>query len=389
MAVAFDMSTAGAASQGPGAQFEIQIKRFRRTFRKRLRKLARVSDRLTELVVTYPGAAFAIATAYGTIEQRAAAIRLIKDGQSLRLVTKTLGLPIWFRKLPPEAFTEVFTELPCDERINQRLAGHVPADAEQTALWLKWVLEAYRECDHEFALWIACQDIFSGQASYAHQIAPLASFAWFSDRADTAAGALIVNRWTPKMSFVRAVDLAFNWIERIKSEVFLGTDGLSDTWLSGGRAAGYRFVPLTTNAELDKEGAAMNNCARAYADAIAQGRCRLFGVRRGCKHVATLEIQPHCGHPGIPAIVQLLGPSNEEVPDRIWKAAFTWLAKQSRYGLPETYVLHAPVPIASVWRKLWRPYWCACGANFVLPEEPDSDTVPGLEQRLLDLRGRN
>ncbi len=78
--------------------------RFAYPARREVRRLMRSSARLADLAVVFPGAMYALATRRGTQEARDAALALIEEGAALKTVARTLELPLWLRRLPPEAF---------------------------------------------------------------------------------------------------------------------------------------------------------------------------------------------------------------------------------------------------------------------------------------------
>lgn len=365
------------------------IRRFRRSYRRRVRNVAALHWSLADLVISFPASIFALATEFGDRHARQAAIELVKDGQPLRLVAKALGLPMWFRKLPPEAFRVPFGALPMSDAVQQGVSSHVPRDVAQTADWLAMVLGAWRACDDEFAVWIARKRIYSELGGCGHEVMPLAAFAWFSARPESVGGRLIARHWRPRMPLDSAVTQAVLWWDSVKLELLIGGGGISDGWLSEGRAAGYRFVPLVTQHDLVAEANAMSNCVCDYAEALAEGRCRLFGVRRAGRHVATLEVQRHPHHPGIPELVQLCGPNNDDAPTRVWKAAFVWLGKQAEFNVPRCSGDARPVPDVSLWQQLWRPYLKENGPQSLLPDVPCYDTLIAFERHLNALRQRS
>ena len=367
---------------GKASEVEEQIKRFRRTYRRRLRKLANLAEPFADLVVSFPAAAFALATDHGTADQRARAFRAVKEGQPLKAVATALALPLWLRKLPPEAFiADLPAACPDGAEVGGQLAGLIPVDDDETGPWFRAVTLASAACDPAFAIWVARHRQAWSNQQTAEAIGLLGIFAWVSEETGGQAGKLLPQRWNPKVGFSKAVRINAAWWRRLREDLFLGDGGLRDPWLAGGRAAGYRFVPLLTLADLNAEGAAMANCVADYAWKMAGDECRLFSIRRGAKHVATVEIRPHQSHEGIPEIVQLLGPDNEDAPHRIWAAAFTWLGKQAAFELPERGQ-PSLLPPAQAWQRLWKPYWRAVPANPLLPETPDRMTMATIQRHL-------
>lgn len=368
---------------GKASLFEEQIKRFRRTYRRRLRKLANLAEPLADLVVSFPAAAFALVTEYGTVGQRHEAIKAVKQGLPLKRVAAALGLPFWMRKLPPEALVRHLpAKLPQDAEFGARLVGMVPMDVDKLGGWLAAVLEAHDACDASFALWVARYPESLPPAYEADAVRLLGVYAWYSEQTGTAAGKLMLQRWNDRVSMKGAVARLQSWWVRLRQDIFLGENGVADPWLAGGSAAGYRIRPLLTMADLEAEAEAMSSCVMDYAWKMANGQCRLFSVRRGSARVATVEIGTHPLHAGIPVIAQLYGPDNEPAPDRVWAAVFTWLGKQGEFDLPcpdET----APVPPVQAWQRLWRPYWREKGYDhLLLPETPNRETLPAINRRL-------
>ncbi len=361
-------------TDGKASIVEEQIKRFRRTYRRRLRKLARLADPFADLIVAFPAVAFALVTDHGTPGQRGEAIRFVKEGYPLKRVAQSLGLPYWLRKLPPEGLTaELPDNIPDDPRLSGRFAGLIPSEVSHLPGWLAAVCAASEACDLNFALWVARQHGKLPQDVDAIRL--LGVFAWYSDQTGTAAGKLIEQRWNDKMSLQGAARRLEDWLRRLRQDLFLGDEGVDDPWLTPGRAAGYRFVPLLTLSQLEEEGNAMDNCVADYAWKMAHNQCRLFSIRRGATRVATVEIQVHNYHDRIPQIIQLYGPGNDDAPDRVWAAAYTWLGKQASYALP-AYGTNDPIPSLASWQRIWRPYWRSFGVTGLLPETPDRESMP-------------
>ena len=315
------------------------IKRYRRSYRKRLRRFARLSAAHSDVIQTCPVVAFALVTDYGTVEMRAAAVEALKRGAPVKTVLAALDLPAWLRKLPSQALTVSLAQIWWSEQANVKLAGMIPTDVAAASGWFRYVVKANQVGGEQFSVWLSGQNVRWAEARLykARDLRTLAAFAWFSLHRELPAGLLIERPWHPKIGFVKAIDAADQWLDTITSQVLLDREEKCDAWLTGGRINGYRFVSLLTQAELDEEAKALNHCVDTYAEPIADGTCRLFGIRQGRRHVATLEIRPHPTHVGRPMVVQLRGRENEEVTDAIWKAVFQWLAKQKEFRLPDPY----------------------------------------------------
>ncbi|MEL6623411.1 MAG: PcfJ domain-containing protein [Pseudomonadota bacterium] len=374
---------------GKAAECEAVIARFRRTYRRRLRRLATRNERLGDLITSFPAAAFAIATEFGARGHRHRATDLAIEGASLKAIAKACRVPFWMRKLPPEAFIALLPDdLPANEAFGQRVIGQMPDDVADVGGWLQGVLAAERVAGEAVAEWVAkIPGVGRGGANTA-PVELLALFAWVSVEKPAMAAKLLPGRWNDRMSIGRAADLTLDWVTAIQSELVMGDAGLRDTWLAGGRAAGYRFVPITTLSELQAEAKAMDNCVASYAPQLIAGQCRLFGIRRGARRIATLEVRPHPYHDGIPSIVQLLASENCEAPQHVWAAAFTWLGKQGRYELPGENDGAASSVDLSTWQQLWRPYWRQKGSFALIPEQAGPQTISNLVRAAHDLSRR-
>ncbi|MBI1650075.1 PcfJ domain-containing protein [Hyphomicrobium sulfonivorans] len=303
--------------------------RFTYPARRDVRRLMRSSSRLADLAIVFPGAAYAIASRHTPLELRKAAIAQVEAGEALKTVAATLGLPLWLRRLPPEAFDQPIRALPHSETFTRRIASRMPADPAHSASWLQAVTFGTRACSDDFTLWLADQSIYAEPGDPERMFGVLASYAWHSRAPQTRAHSLIVVPWRPEIAFDTALCAAKSWFSRIRLTLQLSHGAVSDPWLSGGLVRGYTFVPLLDQHEILTEARAMQNCADQYADRLASDRCRLFSIRRHGDHIATLEIGPHAREAGMLTITQLKGRHNLAAPLEVWQAAYAWLAGQT------------------------------------------------------------
>ncbi len=276
-------------------------------FRRRLRKLVRGSSGLGELLYTFPGRAFVLAAGGRPHAARVQAVRLVKEGQPLSEVAAAVDVPLWHRRLPPEAFLLPFGSIPGSEEFGRRIVNEIPNKPEATAMWLRWVLFAAESCDESFTLWLAGQNIYQAGDAGRQPLLPLAAFAWFSREDRGPARGLISSPWHRSMSFGLAVAEMRTWIERIILDYCRGGGSRNGNWFKTRKVCGYRIMPLLTADELREEGDRMNNCVAAYLPKIASGACLIYSIRRGGQHVATMEIAPG---QSAPVIVQLLAAGN-------------------------------------------------------------------------------
>ncbi|MFM1815759.1 MAG: hypothetical protein RLZ98_2454 [Pseudomonadota bacterium] len=364
------------------APLETQLKRYQRSFRRRLRKFAKTSVAVGDLVYTFPALAIVIATGQGAQERRNEAIVLAAEGRSLRQVAAAVGLPMWLRKLPPEAFGECVPQVPASELFAHRIVNAVPAEDDAARMWLAWVVSAWRLAGEEFAMWIAGQRIYSARGLDAHCVWPLAAYAWFSGHDGATARGFIRRPWKARMSFAHAVEETRGFVLRLMLEECRDDSGVEGRWHSVQRASGYRIVPLRTPADLEQEGDRMNNCVASYVQQVAKGECLIYGIRRGNRHVATLEIRAHLGEGGRPVITQLEGPGNGPAADDVWRAVQKWLSRQGRFPVVSPRQLAGVAVNAERWVALWEPYWKAVGQQAAHRQVPVASQLAHLNHSL-------
>jgi hypothetical protein len=379
-------SAAGTAPVQAGPEYAA---RFHSRVRSAMRRFVASSPRAADLAYVFPGAAYVIAAKAGPASDLEKARRLTLEGAPLRDVARTLGLPLWLRRLPPEAFHTAPGALPSSEMFTRRIANHLPIPAGESALWLACVAFAARACDEYFALWLAGQRIFMEPHRDPEKLlAVLAAYAWFSGADRTRGHNLIVTPWRPEMAFDTAVCAAKSWLNRVRLVVQLREGVVGDAWLSPGEVNGLTFAPLLSANEILAESRAMQNCADQYSDRLARDRCRLFSVRRRGVRVATLEIGPHAREPNMLAINQLKARHNLPAASEIWQAAHAWLAIQPELRrTPEETLPERPLNPA-VWGTLMQPYRTAKDGARWLPAKPTAEAFGMLDGHVTDLARR-
>lgn len=369
-------------------EWESQAARFNYPARREARRLLRSSPRLVDLALVFPGAIYALATKRGPLAARRQALALIEEGAPLKTVARALDLPLWLRRLPPEAFERPIEELPASENFTRRIATRLPGPPAHASFWLQSVTFGAKACSEDFALWLADQPVFSEAGDPEQLFGVLAAYAWHSRATQTRAHSLIVVPWRPEIAFDTALCAAKSWLNRMRLVLQLGPGVLNDPWLSGGEIRGYSFVPLLDRMEILAEARAMQNCADQYAERLADDRCRLFSIRRGSEHVATLEIGPHAREAGMLAITQLKGRHNMAAPLDIWQAAYAWMAQQSGLRrLPPRVPPERPLD-GEAWSQLMAPYRRRTNDAPWLPETAAHSVFDGFNSEMADLARR-
>lgn len=364
-------------------------RRFHPRVRSAVRSFVASSPRAADLASVFPAAAHTIATRAAPQADVERALRLTQDGAPLRDVARALGLPLWLRRLPPEAFHRPVGAVPSSEMFTRRIANQLPVAPEQSAFWLASVTFAAKACDEYFALWLASQRIFGERQRDAERLfAVLAAYAWFSTADDTRAHHLIVTPWRPEMAFDTAVCAAKSWLNRIRLVLQLREGVITDPWLTPSEVSGYSFVPLLWHGDILAESRAMQNCTDQYGDRIARNVCRLFSVRRRGVRVATLEIGPHPREPHILALNQLKARHNLPAAVEIWQATHAWLATQPNIRrIADPVVPDRPLQ-RTPWAALMAPYRTATNGARWIPQKPTADAFSALDRAMADLARR-
>ncbi len=347
---------------------EQQIRRFERTARRRLRRFASISPRLGDLIISFPAAAYLIATDSLDPDAAGEAVRHVKAGFGLREVVKPLGLPMWLKLVPPEAFSGSFVDLPDGEKFAHRIASRIPQNPAHASSWLSWVCFAGQAADEEFALWIAVEKPpFTRPVPVALvPLRPLAVFAWYSRHPEGLGRELIEKPWQPSMRFATAVQAMQAWLDRVARLFKPERPRRGPGRYSRRPPGGLRMVPLRTGPQLYEEGHVMNHCVGDYAEQLAAGECLIFSVRDGPDRIATLEIRRQA-RSNVYAITQLQGPSNGQVSETVRNFACKWV---DQYSVTPAIALESGAEEFTLspakWNELWQPYTAAKGnAGFI------------------------
>jgi hypothetical protein len=359
--------------------------RYHASIRREVRRLLGASPRIAEMASVCPAVVHVLAGRLAAPALRRKARRQIEEGATLKAVAATLGLPLWLRRLPPEAFCDAIPELPDGETFARRIAARLPDRPEKSGRWLTSVAFAASAADEAFAAWTAEQSAFHDSEASPRRFAILAAFAWFSRQPLTRAHELIVVPWRSEIAFDTALCAAKSWFNRICLVLQLPPGALTDTWLEPSEAMGYQFVPLLDHDSLIDEARAMHNCADQYSERLSREKCRLFSIRRGDSRVATLEVGPHPREVGVLGIWQLKTRHNMPAPVEVWQAAYHWLAQQRDLKRLPPLVSAERGFDAETWRALMAPYRAARGGAPWMPEVASRATFQPLETELSEL----
>ena len=335
-----------------------RLRRYHPRFQGAVRALAMRHPRIGDLAASFPALLFALAVPRPGFDPALVLDRVIA-GAALGEVAVAAGLPMWSRKLPPEAFACRIPKLPDGELFRRRIANHLPRSSKHAPAWLQALADIAAFAHEPAALWIARELVREPRGLKRASLRLIGLWAWFSGQPATLGHTLIDRPWTPDMSIAAAIKAANAWQELIELHLNLGTRPIADMWLRPDRVAGYDFLPLCSTVTVAEEAAAMKNCVRTYGDSLAHDYSRLWSVRRDGERVATLEVATRHGDPLL-NIVQLKGPANTMVPHELSSAARRWLHMHDLPQIdPKRRDWNTVELDRASWISLWRPYWLA------------------------------
>jgi hypothetical protein len=335
---------------------ERRLKRYHPRFQGTVRALAMQHSRIADLAASFPALLFALAAPRPGLDPAPALARVI-DGVALAEAAAVADLPLWLRKLPPEAFARPIPRLPDGELFRRQIANHLPRSPKLAPTWLQTVADVAELAHEPAAVWIAREINREPRRMNPARLRLISLWSWFSTQQATFGNELIDRRWTPDMRIGAALEAADDWRMMIALHVNLGPQPIGDMWLQAGRVAGYDFQPLTSTAAIAEEAKAMRNCLNTYGYNLAHNRSRLWSVRRNGERIATLKVACRFRDP-LPSIVELERAGNTDAPRELWWAARQWLHMHdlSQIDMDTRKWGTAPLDRAT-WLSLWRPYW--------------------------------
>jgi hypothetical protein len=324
---------------------------FHPTCHRRINELMGLSPAVEDLADSFPALLFALATDFGTQEQRNRSLAMVAVGAPLRSIANALGVAWWLRKLPPSTFTVPLPAFPTDPEFALRVSNTIPTEPSFLPIWLARVGYAYDACGPAFSLWLARHHDLSITSE--ELVILMAAWAWFSGKMELPGCRLIRSPWHPNMSYRRARDELGVWHQRARLAELLG-HGLETPSLAEGSALGHTFTALRTVEDFLAESDALDNCLDRYADHLLSNAAAIFSIRKGVRRVGCVEIGLHPAEVSMPAIMQLKGARNRQAPAEVWQATFAWLGSQDLKGFPPH---SSKRTFRSEARKsLWAPY---------------------------------
>src|SRR5215470_10030423 len=334
---------------------ERRLQRYCPRFQGAVCALAVRHSRIGDLAVSFPALLFALAVPWPGLDP-ARALDLAIEGATLAEVAAAADVPMWLRRLPPEALAEPIMTLPDGELFRRQIANHLPRSPKITPVWLRAVAEVADFAHEAAAVWIAREIVRGNKQAVLKRLRLLSLWAWFSGQPDTLGHSLIEKPWTPAMRIGTALGAAEAWRTMVTLHVNFGCEPIADMWLQPACVGGFEFLPLMSSAAIIEEAAAMRNCLCTYGHRVARNSIRLWSIRKDGQRVATLSLTNYHCDP-LPNIGELKGQGNAGVSPEVWWAARQWI---HMHGLPQIDLTRRATPLnRDAWIALWRPYWLA------------------------------
>lgn len=344
---------------GAGRTETVAARRMRRLaafpqpYRKFIAGLSSCAPAIEDLCDTFPALLFAMATGFGGVRQRQAAFDAVVAGQPLKSAAAVLGLPMWLRRIPPEAFAQPLPVLPADEEFASVALNRMPSAPEDVAVWFDRMLVGYRLVGRDFALWMMSEPRLLPPDYDDQEMQWLLAWAWASRHAEFAGHDLLRQPWSPDIGWRRARDEVLVWRKRIDLVGALAGPPRSP-WLSDANVSGYTIVALRTVHDFIAESRAMDNCLDQYAAHLAYGRIRIFSIRKNGQSLADVEISLRQDDPAKPCVSQIRGPRNRRAPPIVWQVVQSWLGAQPFD--PRDAEPTSPQLTREAFRAFWEPY---------------------------------
>jgi hypothetical protein len=341
-----------------------RLSAFPQPYRKYIAGLTSCGPVVEDLADSFPALLFALATGFGSARQRQAAFEAVVAGRALRDAAGLLGVPLWLRRLPPQALTQPLPELPADEELAIAAATRMPPDPREAAIWFERTLVAYRLVGREMALWVLREPRLLPPHTSDEDLQWLLAWAWASEHPDFAGHTLLRGCWSAAIGWKRARDEVAIWRKRIDLVGALA-GGPRHSWLADGTHHGFEIVGLRSVGDFIAESIAMENCLDQYGAHLAYGRVRIFSVRKEGRPVADVEVTLKADDVSAPCISQIRGHRNRRASPAVWQAVHAWIGAQPFRAI-DTAPTTAQATRAA-FRRFWAPYVAAAEAAGLPP----------------------
>jgi len=257
-------------------------------------------------------------------QRKNAAIEMVERSARLRDIAAIWDLPMVLRRINPAAVNTLLSwHAPLLDLFRRQpdLLDHMPEPLPRQRRWLYAIRHARAHAGDDFAVWAA------------RNWADLNNLQELEDTADWIRAATVpaeqIDRpFVPSMSVRTVRELSAQWHETVAQAKESVARPFPAPWFPPAALInGYAVVPITSSADLYREGKEMHHCVGSYAPDILTGHRYIYSVREGDKRIATFELVRN-GNGAKPALGQIRGNCNAHVPKQITEAVRRWLRVQ-------------------------------------------------------------
>jgi hypothetical protein len=277
------------------------------------------------------------------------ALALVEAGAPLKTIAALMHVPMAFRKVKPGAADWALHT--ANALYDQRLVhAHMPDSLPRMKLWLASINLA-KGLGPEFVGWVAKHslEIAGSPSEVLNHLSDLTDWIRacrrasipsrileedsFSDLRSVSCGEqFVVRPFSADMSLKTVTKLSSDWHEAVANSMFGPNSTFPEPWCSAGECGGYEIVPISTSADLYREGKALHHCVGTQGDRVHHGEAYFYSICKQRERVATLELLRHGAGA---AIGQLRGPCNVQVSKEIIHAVKGWLRSQRNISFPK------------------------------------------------------
>jgi hypothetical protein len=337
-------------------------RRFRMSERYSIYRATAQSHRVLQLTETFPALGLAIYSYYSaccgadpeaSMRLVPEARRLVEAGAPLRTIAGLMRVPMAFRKVKPGAADlALFAVKACEDP--RLVDAYLPDSLPMVKLWLR-CLHLAGTAGPDFVEWTArhATEIPGTPQEALGILMGLADWVRACNR--TSAPSLgrgngtgelegvrpgddserfVVRPFSANMSLATVTRLSHDWHEAVAANMSGPKYEFPEPWCPAGQSGEFDVIPISTSAELYREGNLLHHCVGSYHDLVHAGVSYLYSVRRDDVRVATLELHKSGG--GV-AIGQVRGACNVLPPKQVVRAVERWVRSQREFRFaPET-----------------------------------------------------
>jgi PcfJ-like protein len=339
----------GQAMEEAANQEAVKIaRRFRFWNRYSMYRAAALHPRAMQLMSVFPALSLAIyAKALDAANSRIhEATQLVEAGAPLKKIADLMSVPMAFRKVKPAAADLALFAM--DALRNERLAhAYMPNSLPRMKLWLRCIHLA-KGLGPEFVEWVAkhCHEIGGTPIEVLSFLSDLTDWITACHRASVpphifnsiigkkdapfhspCGEQFIVRAFSPDMSLKTVTKLSSDWHEAVANNMSGPLIEFPEPWCCAGEPCGYEIVPITTSADLYREGHALHHCVGTQGHRVHSGEAYFYSIRRQNERIATLELLRRGSGVGVG---ELRGSCNSQVPKEIVRAIKSWLRSQGK-----------------------------------------------------------